>query len=174
MAPDITLENVYTDLRAFLLAVLEAPVEVIQGLGNRVPQPLGDHVVMTASFQGRLSTNIHTYDDPFPVVPGELAIEMKTRVDIQLDCYGANSASMATVLMAVLRDPVACEALAPTCQPLYCDEARLIPLVTGEEQYLERWSLTGVLQYNPVITTPQQFAGAATVELVNVDVEYPP
>jgi hypothetical protein len=50
----------------------------------------------------------------------------------------------------------------------------MVPLVTGEEQYLERWTVRAVLQYNPVTTVLQDYAGSATVNVINVDERYPP
>lgn len=177
MVPSITQEAVYTALRSLIIAVLApATPPVVKGLGNRVSMPDGPSVYMTALFRTRLATNIESYTDTFPdpTPAEERHIELKTRFDIQLDVYGPDSGDWATILETVLRDPIACTALAPVCQPLYCDDARMIPLTTGEQQYLERWSLTATLQYNPTLSTPQDFAGAAEVALINVDVEYPP
>jgi hypothetical protein len=72
------------------------------------------------------------------------------------------------------RDEYGCNMLNPEASPLYTDDARMVPLVTGEEQYLERYVLTAVLQTNPVTTVSQQFADTANVGLINVDSTYPP
>lgn len=173
--PNITLTDLYTKVRAFIRDQI-GDVEVVQGLGNEVPTPPGAFVCMTAVFQGRLSTNISTYIDEYPLPDPvqEKRIELKQRVDLQLDFYGPDSQAWATTIEALWRDEKGCEGLAPTCQPLYADEARMIPLITGEEQYLERWSLTGTLQYNPIIALPQEFAGTLEVDLIDVDERYPP
>ena len=42
----------------------------------------------------------------------------------------------------------------------------MTPLVTGEEQYDERWILTASLQYNPIVTIPQQSADALSVSQI--------
>lgn len=56
--------NIQTCLRAFLLSVLPAGVEVIEGQDNQVPEPAGaDFVVMTWLRQERLETNIDAYVD---------------------------------------------------------------------------------------------------------------
>ncbi len=59
--------------------------------------------------------------------------------------------------------------LAPDCAPLYIDNARRMPFVTGEEQYYPRYSSTAVLQYNPVTAIPQQFADEASATVIDVE-----
>jgi hypothetical protein len=64
VALSLTEEQVFTALRAFLLSVLPAGVEVVQAQTNRVPPPAGtDYVTMNAGRQERLSTNVDAYAD---------------------------------------------------------------------------------------------------------------
>lgn len=172
-----TLDTVFAKLREYLLdaAVGIVPVGtlVIRGPMNRAAQPAADHVIITPIFQKRLRTNVETDVDLFPDA-GSVQIEQGTRLDIQVDFYGAQAGDWAATFSTIWRSEYACLQLAPECQPLYADEARMIPLTTGEEQYLERWTVTAALQYNPVVTTPQQFADTLTVDLINVDERYPP
>jgi hypothetical protein len=59
-----TQTDVFTALRAFLLAILPTGIEVIKAQVNRVPEPKVDNfVVMTAIRRDRLETNIDEYDD---------------------------------------------------------------------------------------------------------------
>jgi hypothetical protein len=59
-------------------------------------------------------------------------------------------------------------------QPLYASDARQLQFVTGEAQYMERWGFDAVLQMNPIVSVPQDFADSLTVGLIDVDVVYPP
>src|SRR5262249_23687890 len=146
---------------AFIEQIVPAGTPVLraaQGM-NRVAQPVIDHIFVTELFTRRLRTNVNTYDDPAPESdPGTKIAEMGTEVHVQVDFYGLSAAGWAQAFETLFRDEYAAEALAPTCAPLYADEARMIPLVTGEEQYLNRWAVTAHLQYNPSAVTPQQFA----------------
>lgn len=66
MTPSLSLteSQTLTALRSFLLSILPASVEVIQGQGNRVPEPMGvDFVTMTPLRQERIETNIDAYVD---------------------------------------------------------------------------------------------------------------
>jgi hypothetical protein len=64
--------------------------------------------------------------------------------------------------------------LSPEAVPLYTDTTNMVPLVTGEDQFLERYTLTAALQWNVRVTNPQQSAIVADVELINVDERFPP
>jgi hypothetical protein len=60
----VTESQLFTDLRAFLLDILPAGVEVIQGQDNRVPEPEApDFVVMTPTWRGPLATIIDNTAD---------------------------------------------------------------------------------------------------------------
>lgn len=63
-APVPTQSSIQVALRAFLLAILPAGVDVIEGQDNRVAEPQGaDFVVMTTILQERLETNVDAYID---------------------------------------------------------------------------------------------------------------
>lgn len=170
-----TLETVFTKLRALVLEVVPAGVDVVQGIDNRVPAPPYDpgYVNMTAVLSQRLRTNVSTYVDPI-VTPGDVNMEQGTKLTIQLDCYGANAGDWAAMLCTVLRSEWACVQLAPEAAPLYADEPRQSPFVDSARQYESCWIVGAVLQYNPVTSTPIEFADSLDVTLINVDERYPP
>lgn len=147
-------DTLFLALRAFALSIVPG-VEVVQGLGNGVPMPKHQFICLTASAQRRLRTNQDTYD----IVAGTRAVEQGTDYSIQVDCYGPTSSDYATAISTMLRDAYACDMLAPFgCQPLYTSDPTQSALVNGEENYEQRWMLTAVLQFNPVITVSQEFA----------------
>jgi hypothetical protein len=47
-----------------------------------------------------------------------------------------------------------------------------MPLITGEENFEQRWTLNAVLQYNPVTTVPIEFFDEAIVSTINVEATY--
>lgn len=170
------LDDVFTALGDFLETVLPVGVPVIQMPTNRTAMPPADpgFVGMTARMQGRIMTNLDKWN-PQDVAPTTIDIEQAVQLTMQLDCYGAQSGDWATILSTVLRDEFSIDALKATpIVPLYTDEPRFAPLVDGEEQYERRWIVEAYIQYNPVTSTPQQFADTLDVGLINVDVSYPP
>lgn len=169
--------DVYTSLRAFLQGLIggSPPVEIITGLGNRVPMPRAGFIALTAIGNERIETNIDTDVDGFPEgEPQVTQSQQATRLDIQLDFYGPKSNSWATMVSTMFRDEYACDALGPVCQPLYADDPIMAPLITAEKQYLQRWTVTAAIQYNPVTSTAQSFSTTLDIVPINVDVAFPP
>ena len=162
--------DVYTALRAFILSLITC--EVVQGLGNGVPTPLGGFIVMTSLFQNRLSTNVDNYLDPTPTTGSKTALQAIQHT-VQIDCYGPQSSDWASIISTMLRDEYGCLAMAPNVQPLSADDPKMSPLIDGEQQYEQRWTLTALLQVNPVVSTPMQFFTTAQVNLIDVDTNYP-
>lgn len=169
-----TLDQVAVKLVSFLASIVPTGTPVIRGPVNRVTLPKDPCVVFTYLFQTRLRTNLHTDDDPFPTPGGTTTTEQGTKVHVQMDFYGPQSNEWAVAAEMLWRDEYGCNMLSPDAVPLYSDDARMVPLVTGEEQYLERYTLTVMLQWNPVTVTPQQFADALDVTIIEVDSAYPP
>jgi hypothetical protein len=170
----IPQSQVYTALGNFIMSVLglTAPF-VVQNFDNRVPMPNGPFVGMSTILMKRLRTNIDS--TPAGPSPTTQTSEQGTRVDIQIDCYSPAAADWANILTTLLRDNVGCLALAPTCAPLYADDPIRAPLTNAEEQYEDRWIVTARLQYNPVVTTTQQYADAVgPVNIVDAQTAYGP
>jgi hypothetical protein len=156
----ITQSEVFTEIRSFIQGLVNC--EVIQGLGNGVPMPTGGFICITPLYQDRLSTNLNTFTDPVSPALGSMSTLQATQFTIQIDCYGPNSAEWALAISTMFRDDYGCLALAPKCQPLYADNPRMIPLIDGEQQYEQRWAITALVQYNPVVT------GTGTVQFFDV------
>lgn len=171
VSPD--LDALFLKLQPFIQSIVPPGTPVMRAPINRVAQPSVDHVIMTPLFQKRLRTNVTAYDDPFPLAGSALA-EQGTEVHVQLDFYGSKASDWAVMCETMFRSEYAVDALAPVAAPLYADEARMIPLVTGEEQFLERYAVTAAFQYNPVTAIPQEFADVVEVTLAEVDVRFPP
>lgn len=162
-----TQDDIFVLVRAFVLSLIEC--EVVQGLGNRVPTPLGGYIALTATRITRLSTNVTTYDHAT-----NRQVKMPTQYAIQIDCYGPLSSDWATTIAAMWRDPYGCDQLAPNAQPLYCDDPSQIGLVDGEDEYEQRWMISAILQFNPVVTVSQEYADNLNLDVVSVDATFPP
>lgn len=172
------LADVYAALVAFIGTVTGLPPSnIVLGIPNRAAMPMPGFISIQSVVRNRLRTNEH---GPVNVATTELNIEEGVELTIQIDCYSApvsagqtTAEDWATMLSSTLRDEYGCSILAPTVQPLYADEARMVPLVDGEEQYEERWSLDAHFQYNPNTTIPQQSAAALKLRLLDVPNQAP-
>jgi len=243
------LSDVYTALRTFLQSIVGQSVEVVQGLGNRVPMPVTPGAVtpgfiaMTAIMSRRLSTNADSYTDPFlnggytftgtasaagniltvlavatgtvhigdligganvpyqsfvtalisgtggvgtyqlstlggfastaiSVTNGVKSSEQDTQVDVQIDAYGPSAADWTAMISTLFRDEYGVNMMAPNCAPLYIDNGTQAPLTDAEQQYEQRFVMSGAIMYTPVTVTGQQFAGALEVTAINVKQAY--
>lgn len=160
----------------FIASIVPAGLPVIQMPANRtsMPPPVPGFVGMTPRAQGRIATNFERWDQSQGGNPDSIALEQAVSVAIQCDFYGAAANDWAVMFSTVIRSEYAVRQLDPVAAPLYCDPPRFAPLVDGEEEYESRWIVTAYVQYNPVTSTPEQFANQLEANLVNIDVEYPP
>lgn len=166
--------DMYTVLGNAIMAWLGLDAEhVVQEFNNEVAMPVGPFVGMRFGTRKRLRTNLTTWDTTNPA-PTSVTKEQGMQVACQLDCYAPTSGDWAAILTTLFRDDVGVQALAPVCAPLYCDDGRRAPLEDAEEQWEDRYIVVLQLQYNPVVSTPQDFAGTLAIDLINVDVRFPP
>lgn len=169
----LTEDALVEALGGFVQVIVGDQVAVVRGQQNRVPPPKGRYVYITPILAPALSLPRTAYAD----VPsgGSMTLTRPTQWTAQVDCYGDGAQDMALAICIALRSSYGCEALkASGAQPLYSGEPRQLPFISGENQYLERWSFDAALQFNPSITVPQQFADELHVDLVEVDTTYPP
>lgn len=116
---------------------------------------------------------------------GQQTLVQDARVVVQVDFHSApgiqpDAGDMAQIVSTSLRDEFGVDffaALAPPLNgvvPLYADDPRFISFLNDQNQWESRWSLDVHLEVLQAIVYGQQYADAATVELVDVDVVYPP
>jgi hypothetical protein len=101
---------------------------------------------------------------------------MDTEFTVQLDVHGPNSTDNIQALATLFRSEVACYAFKQSgldMQPLYTSDPRQAAFTNGENQYEDRWTIDAVMQINPIVTTPQQFADQLLMGFVNVTAVYP-
>lgn len=165
--------DVFTALRAFLLAVLPAGAEVVQAQNNGVPMPAGGFVAMNNIGIKRLSTNVDTYT-PGTSNPGAKSLQTSVQYTVQLDFLGPTADQWAMTAQTMFRDEAGVALFPANVVPLYADDPIQIPLINAEQQYEQRWKLTAELQINPVYSNSQDFAGALKPTLVEIDAVYPP
>lgn len=173
----IPLTQLYTIVGTFLQNMIgidpatSSAVALTRGQINLVPMPNTAFINMLAMVSGRVSTNEVSWDGTTQTQ----ITQMSTKVKLRLDFYGPLAHDWATIIEALWRDTVGCNALAPVIAPLYSDEPMQSALVNGEENYEDRWILECFLQYNPTITTPQQSAVPPyKLKVYNVGEKYPP
>lgn len=135
---DVTHQQIYADIRAFVLGLLDC--EVIQAYSNNVPLPKGEFVMMTILHETPQGTNEHDGQQVSQVM----------ELHLQLDFFGKQSAEMARTVCQMWRDPYACERL-KYCQPLFHSDIRHISLTNEESQYERRYSVDLAISYHQTL-----------------------
>lgn len=163
----IAVDDVADALIAFLTPFV-TPSVIVRAQGNRVSPPTGPFVLLTELRTVDIETPILTHQNGFPTVPqGLLNIEGRKRIDWQIDFYGPLSGDQCSAVTSVFRTPYTVSQFPANISPLYLSDGMQSPLITGEDQYESRWTVTASLQYNPSVTIPQQFA--ITVRVKNLE-----
>lgn len=110
------------------------------------------------------------------IATGVQMLLQPTKVTVQLDIHGPNSADNTQIISTTFRDEYAVDQFSTSgydVTPLYASEPRQVPFIDGEQQYEDRWVIDVVMQANPMVTVPQQFADEMQVTLRGVQSEFP-
>ncbi|WP_160286392.1 phage neck terminator protein [Pseudomonas knackmussii] len=168
---NVTEADLFVALRSFLLAVLGDTFQVFKSQNNQVAMPTGAFVMMTPLFIDGLSTNVVTYD----AANDERHDTRTTQFRVQLDVYGPGASANSNIIATLFRSEYATDLMASgPLQPFYATEPKQNVMTNSEAQYEDRWTFELYMQFNPTVTSPQQFADALQIGLVEVDTKFPP
>jgi hypothetical protein len=171
----ITEEQIFTALRSWLIDAVGG--QAVQGFTNRVSTPKGGFIAMSGLVKQTMSANRRAFVQPVnPSTVGEWRNEKSIDYNIQLDVYGPTSGNWASILAVAFASDRAWSFfnnLLPGLAPLYMEDARQSPIVTGEQQYDKRWSIVAHIQFNPSITDVQQSAVEVVAGIFDVEAIYP-
>jgi hypothetical protein len=150
--PAITVDDVIDALVLYLAPIVPGVV-VARGSANLVPLPPSPCIIVRDITRQQLATATTEYDAPNESV----TFTAPMRQDLQIDCYGPTSADMSHAIQTTFKTWYATEHFPDFIKPLWCDDAMRVPLVTGEQQYEDRWMMTLHIQYNGGVTLDQEF-----------------
>lgn len=101
-----------------------------------------------------------------PLAAGLLSMTAPTQLTVQCDIHGPASADNAQIVSTVLRSGYGVDLFTATgydVTPLYAGDPRQTPFLNSESQIERQWSIDAVLQVNPTVYVPQQYASAVSV-----------
>ena len=153
----VAQNDIFSALRSLLVEIVSSDCEIVHGMNNNAPAPLGDFIVFTPLFMQRLATNETSYADPTPTT-GTKGSKQSIQYTFQIDCYGHNAADNAAKITTLWRDDYSCQLLGALCQPLEHTTPKLMPWISSERNYVPRYEFEVTLQYKPITTTAMQFA----------------
>jgi hypothetical protein len=130
-------------------------------------------LMTTVGTPRRIGTNADSTEAV--IVDGELAgftaaVEADFEYAVQADFYSPVAESWAMAAELLWRDNIGFAAMPPGMKPLYSEDRRQLPLIGAEHQWVERWTMTLYLDYQPTWTQPTQAARAIKVIPWPVDV----
>lgn len=165
--PSILIDAVIDALAAFLQPFLGGTgntTPIVRGQTNRVPMPITGFV----KFQETIESDLETPTFTNSVDPNvqQATITTPTRIDIQVDFYGPSAGDWCKAVKAVFRSSYSPDQFPDGIAPLFCSDGNQAPLITGEEQYENRWILTASLQYNPDVIVLQQSATKLKMNII--------
>jgi len=158
----IAIDDCIDALGAFLQPFLGG-APIVRAQVNRVATPPGAFIKLTELLQVPLETPSADYDGENQ----QISLTGPKRIDIQVDFYGPSSGDQCAAIETVYRTSYAASQFPAGIAPLYCSNGNQTPLITGEEQYASRWTLTASLQYNPAVVVPQQSATELTLHTLS-------
>ena len=149
----ITVDQVIDALAAFLAPFMPG-AQIVRAQVNRVALPSNPCAVLTELLQVDLSVPATDYQP----TANTATIYGPSRIDVQIDFYGAQAGEFCKTVKTAFRSHWGFAHFPANIKPLYTSDGIQSPLTTGEQQYESRWTLTASLQYNPIVTVPQEFA----------------
>ena len=159
----IVIDEVIDALAAFLQPFMQGG-EVTRAQVNRVPQPMIPCAVLTELLHVDIDLPYIDYSATQATINGP------TRIDVQIDIYGEMAGEICKAIQMAFRSSWAFDQFPQNIRPLYTSDGIQAPLVGGEQQYTSRWTITSSLQYNPVVTVPQQTANQSSVGIIQADI----
>lgn len=179
MTLTVTDNDIYAGLVGFFQLVVPQGTPIIRGQQNRVPMPNVPFVLMTTlGAPERIGTN---FDSVTPVTDARgnivsfaASVTADYRYAVQADFYSPYAESWATACELLWRDSIGINAMPDGMKPLYSEDSRQMPLIGGEDQWIQRWTMTLVLDYQPTWVQPTYAAIGVTVIPEPVDVFLPP
>lgn len=106
------------------------------------------------------------------IAGGVLSAAQHVKMTVQLDIHGEFAADNAHIISTLFRDDYAVQLFIDSgydVAPLYMSEPKQAPYLNGEQQIENRWTTDAVLQVNPIVKAPLQFADQLNVGLFDVD-----
>lgn len=167
--PSITIDNVIAALADFMEPLMPAGTQIVRAQVNRVAMPEPPCIVLTEMGQYDLSTTRNTYD-----INTGADFQRSTRIDVQIDFYGVQAGEMCSTAKTLLHSSYGPDNFPDNIKPLYCSDGIQSPLITGEEQYEARWTITASMQYNPIVNVAaEQFDSVGETSVIAADLLYP-
>ena len=147
--------------------------EIIKAPVNLAAMPKDDFLAITTKSLRALNKPLDSHNE----LSLSRVIYSSYELKVQLDFYGAAAFGNALIVITALRNEMGFslfEGAGNNVQTLYASDAQKLPIVTDEQQYLERWMIEAVLQINSTIAFLEDTAIVTAINLTEIDTTYAP
>lgn len=159
----LTDKQTFTALVKFLESVLYTKdiddnllIDIVRGQDNKVSEPVTNNFVeMLFLHKDRLSTNVVSYSEDVGDITSTRNDLTPIKYAIRLDIHGSDAADNTQIILSMFRSDYAAsifKGVGYDVTPLWCQDAKQVPFLNGEQQVEQRWILEIYLQCNPVLS----------------------
>lgn len=138
---------------------------ILAGYNNHVVLPKdNDYIIFTI-------LNPIRYGTPRVITDNNGNTSYQTyRMTVQIDFYGDLSFDRANDIINVSRTEFLCQFLKPYgLQPIACDEAQNLTGVSGENEYVERWTVRMEIDYCDAVSDSQDWFNTAELNIFETE-----
>ena len=92
------------------------------------------------------------------------------RIPVQIDFYGDFAFDRANDIINISRTEFLCGFLKPYgVQPIGCDEAQNLTGISGEQEYVERWTVRLEIDYDDAVSDGQDWFNTAELNILETE-----
>ena len=159
-------QDIQKGIRQMLLHYTDCKAKnVLCGYNNRVPLPAdNDYIIFTV-------LNPFRYGTPRVITTknGNTSYQCY-RVMIQIDFYGDLAFDRACDIVNISRTGFLCDFLRKYyIQPIACDDAKNLTGLSGEKDYVERWTVDFEIDYQKAVNDSQDWFNTAELNIFETE-----
>lgn len=157
-------------VRDMLIHFTDCPAaNILAGYNNKVQLPSdNNYIIFTVLGQTRIGTPIVEFKDGTKI--GSNTSYQDFQVDVQIDFYGQFAFDRANDIINISRTLFLCDLMKPYgVQPIACDEAQNLTSVSGEKEYVERWTVTLTVDYRDAVSDTQDGFNTAQLNIYETE-----
>ena len=154
--------EIYSAIRKYLLGLFP-DIDVVQAYQSNAPMPTEDYISMWILYEKRTSFNQKEY---FPS-QNMAASETNTNVYVQLDFYGKDADWRQRSFCGLFTDIFCFDNTPAPLSPIEIFDVKYTPVQDEHLNWIPRWSVTAVYNFNSVTSHPQLFVDILEIETID-------
>ena len=159
-------QNIQKAIREMLLHYTDCPANnILAGYNNHVKLPDdNNYIIFTLLTPMRYGTPLVK-----TTINGNTSYQTY-RMPVQIDFYGDLSFDRVSDIINISRTEFLCKFLEKYgIQPIACDEAQNLTGVSGEQEYVERWTVRLEIDYEDAVTDNQDWFNTAELNIFETE-----